>query len=389
MDFTLNAEQQLLKDSVERFVRESYPLDTRRTLAANEPGYSEQYWQQMAELGWLGVTIAEQHGGIGGGATETMVLMEAFGAGLVLEPYLPTVVLGGNLIALAGSAAQQQAMLPAMVEGKLKLAFAYVEAQSGYDLFDVETTATAHDGGYVINGAKGVVLGAATADQLIVSARTAGSSRDREGIGLFLVARDAPGVRLRAYHTIDGLRAADVSFDKVTVNMDGVLGDGHGHGHGHGDGDGDGALAVMEAVAQRAIAALCAEAVGAMDVLVKTTNEYLNTREQFGRPIGKFQVLQHQLVDMLIASEEARSMSYVATLRLDDGDARVRDKAISAAKHLIGKYAHMIGQRSVQMHGGMGMTEEMHVGHYFKRLAMIDLMFGDHAWHLQRYAARI
>jgi alkylation response protein AidB-like acyl-CoA dehydrogenase len=377
MDFTLNEEQQLLKDSVQRFVRESYALETRRALVASKPGYSERNWQQMAELGWLGVTVAEQHGGVAGGATETMVLMEAFGAGLVLEPYLPSVVLGGNLVTLAGSEAQQQAILPAMVEGQLKLAFAYVEEQSGYDLFDVETTATARDGGYVINGAKGVVLGAASADQLIVSARSAGSSRDQQGIGLFLVARDAPGVRLREYHTIDGLRAADVHFDKVAVNMDCVLG------------DADAALPVMEAVAQRAIAALCAEAVGAMDVLVKTTNEYLNTREQFGRPIGKFQVLQHQLVDMLIASEEARSMSYVATLRLQDSDALLRDKALSAAKYLIGKYAHMIGQRSVQMHGGMGVTEEMHVGHYFKRLAMIDVMFGDHAWHLKRYAATI
>jgi alkylation response protein AidB-like acyl-CoA dehydrogenase len=246
-------------------------------------------------------------------------------------------------------------------------------------LFDVETTASARDNGYVLNGTKGVVLGAATADQLIVSARSAGSSRDRDGIGLFLVARELAGVRIRPYHTIDGLRAADVNFDNVKVNADCVLGDAHG------------ALAVMETVAQRAIAALCAEAVGAMDVLISTTNEYLKTREQFGRPLGKFQVLQHQLVDMLIAAEESRSISYVATLRLDDSDrdAQLRDKAISGAKHLIGKYAHMIGQRAVQMHGGMGMTEEMHVGHYFKRLAMIDVMFGDHAWHLKLYAAAL
>ena len=374
MNFTLSEEQQLLKDSVERFVRESYALDARRALAASESGYSEQNWRQMAELGWLGVTVPEAHGGIGGGAVEIMVLMEAFGAGLVLEPYLPTVILGGNLVALAGSEAQQQAILPAMVEGTCKLAFAYVEAQSGYDLFDVETTATARDGGYVINGAKGVVFGAASADHLIVSARTAGGPRDHEGIGLFLVARDAPGLRLRAYPTIDGLRAAEVSFEDVTVDANSVLG------------DPGGALPVIETVAQRAIAALCAEAVGAMDVLVKSTNEYLNTREQFGRPIGKFQVLQHQLVDMLIASEESRSMAYVATMRLDERDARLRGQAISAAKHLIGKHGQMIGQRSVQLHGGMGMTEEMNIGHYFKRLAMIDIMFGDQTYHLKRFA---
>jgi len=373
MDFNLSEEQQLLKDSVDRVVRESYAFDTRRTLVASDLGYSEQNWRQMAELGWLGVTVPEADGGIGGGPTETMVLMEAFGTGLVLEPYLSTVVLGGNLVTMAGSQAQRQAILPAMVEGKLKLAFAYVEAQSGFDLFDVETTASARDGGYVIDGDKGVVFGAASADQLIVSARTAGGSRDRQGIGLFLVARDAPGVRLRGYHTIDGLRAAEVSFEGVAVGADSVLGD-----------PGD-ALPVMEAVAQRAIAALCAEAVGAMDVVVKSTNEYLNTREQFGRPIGKFQVLQHQLVDMLIASEESRSMSYVATLRLDDSDAQLRDKALSGAKQLIGKHGRMIGQRSVQLHGGMGMSDEMSVGHYFKRLAMIDVMFGDHAYHLKRY----
>jgi pimeloyl-CoA dehydrogenase small subunit len=374
MNFTLSEEQQLLKDSVERFVRESYALDARRALAASESGYSEQNWRQMAELGWLGVTVPEAHGGIGGGAVEIMVLMEAFGAGLVLEPYLPTVILGGNLVVLAGSGAQQQAILPAMMEGTCKLAFAYVEAQSGYDLFDVETTATARDGGYVINGAKGVVFGAASADHLIVSARTAGDSRDHEGIGLFLVARDAPGLRLRAYPTIDGLRAAEVSFEDVTVDADSVLG------------DPGGALPVIETVAQRAIAALCAEAVGAMDVVVKSTNEYLNTREQFGRPIGKFQVLAHQLVDMLIASEESRSMAYVATMRLDERDARLRGQAISAAKHLIGKHGQMIGQRSVQLHGGMGMTEEMNIGHYFKRLAMIDIMFGDQTYHLKRFA---
>lgn len=374
MDFSLSAEQQLLKNSADRFVRESYPLDTRRELAASELGYSEQNWRQMAELGWLGATVAEEYGGIGGGPTEVMVLMEAFGAGLVLEPYLSSVVLGGNLLTRAGSDAQREALLPALVEGKLKFAFAYVEAQSGFDLFDIETKAVARDGGFVINGEKGVVLGAASADWLIVSARTAGGSRDREGIGLFLVARDAQGVRLREYRTIDGLRAAEVSFTDVRIAADAVLG---------GPGD---ALPAIEQVARQAIVALCAEAVGAIDVLIKTTNEYLNTREQFGRPIGKFQVLQHQLVDMYIASEECRSMLYVSTLRLDDDDVKAREQAISGAKYLIGKHGQMIGQRSVQLHGGMGMSEEMNVGHYFKRLAMIDIMFGDHAWHLKRFA---
>ena len=328
----------------------------------------------MAELGWLGVTVPEACGGIGGGPVETMVLMEAFGAGLVVEPFFPSVVLGGSLVAMAGSEAQQQAVLPALVAGELKLAFAWVEGQSGYDLFDVETRAERRDGGYVLNGAKGVVLGAPTAGRLIVSARTAGASRDRDGIGLFLVDRDAGGVKLREYRTVDGLRAAEVAFENVAVDGGAVLGDPQG------------ALPVIEAVAERAVAALCAEAVGAMDAVVRGTAEYLRTRKQFGRPIGAFQVLQHQLADMWMESEEARSMTYVATLRIDDPDPGLRAKAISGAKHLIGRYGRLIGQRAVQLHGGMGMTEEMRVGHYFKRLTMIDVMFGDEAYHLKRYA---
>ena len=375
MNFSLNEEQRLLTDSVERFVRENCSLDQHRALVSSELGYSERSWRQMADLGWLGIDVPEAYGGIGGGPVETMVLMEAFGAGLVLDPYFPSVVLGGNLVAMAGSEAQKQAILPALVAGELKLAFAWVEAQAGYDLFDVETMAERRDGGYVMNGAKGVVLGAATADKLIVSARTTGGSRDRDGIGLFLVDHGASGVKLRDYRTVDGLRAAEVAFENVTVGDDAVLGDPRG------------ALPVIEAVAERAIVALCAEAVGAMDVIVRSTAEYLKIRKQFGRPIGTFQVLQHQFTDMLIGSEEARSMMYVATLRLGERDAGLRAKAVSGAKHLIGRHGRLIGQRAIQLHGGMGMTEEMSVGHYFKRLTMIDVMFGDEAYHLKRYAA--
>ena len=375
MDFSLNEEQRILKDSVDRFVRESCSFDRRRALVSGEPGYSEESWRRMAELGWLGVRVPEAYGGIGGGSVETMLLMEAFGAGLVPEPYFPSVVLGGNLVATAGSEAQKQALLPALVAGDLKLAFACVEAQAGYDLFDVETTAERRGGGYVVNGAKGVVLGAATADKLVVCARTAGGSRDRDGIGLFLIDRIAGGVQLRGYRTVDGLRAAEVAFENVTVDEDAALGDPQG------------AWPVIEAVAERAIAALCAEAVGAMNAIVNGTTEYLKTRKQFGRPIGAFQVLQHQLVDMVIASEEARSMTYAATLRLDEPDAVLRAKTVSGAKQIIGRSGRLIGQRGIQLHGGMGMTEEMAIGHYFKRLTMIDLMFGDQAYHLKRCAA--
>ena len=375
MNFSLNEEQRLLEDSAERFVRENCSLDRRRALVASEPGYSERSWRQMADLGWLGVGVPEAFGGTGGGPVETMVLMEAFGRGLVPEPYLSSVVLGAGLVTAAGTEAQKEAILPAAVAGELKLAFAWVEARSGFDLFDVRTTAERGDGGWVINGAKGVVLGAAAADRLIVSARTSGGPRDRNGIGLFLVEREADGVRLRDYRTVDGLRAAEVALENVAVGDDAVLGDPRD------------ALPAIEAVAERAIAALCAEAVGVMDVIVRDTAEYLKTRKQFGRPIGAFQVLQHQFTDMLIASEEARSMTYVATLRLGERDAVMRAKAVSGAKHLVGRHGRLIGQRAIQLHGGMGMTEEMAVGHYFKRLTMIDVMFGDAAYHLKRYAS--
>ena len=375
MNFSLNEEQRLLKDSAERFVRENCSLDRRRALVAGEPGYSERNWRQMAELGWLGVGVPEAFGGTVGGPVETMVLMEAFGAGLLVEPYIPSVVLGAGLVTEAGTEAQKEAILPAAVAGELKLAFAWVEARSGFDLFDVRTTARRGDGGWVIDGAKGVVLGAAAADRLIVSARTSGGPRDRYGVGLFLVDREAEGVRLRDYRTVDGLRAAEVAFENVTAGDDAVLGDPRD------------ALPAVEGVAERAIAALCAEAVGVMDVIVRDTAEYLKTRKQFGRPIGAFQVLQHQFTDMLIASEEARSMTYVATLRLGERDAVARTKAVSGAKHLVGRNGRLIGQRAIQLHGGMGMTEEMAVGHYFKRLAMIDVMFGDAAYHLKRYAS--
>ena len=374
MNFDPSDEQRLLKDSAERFVRENCTLERRSALVAGEPGYSERNWRQMAELGWLGASVPEEHGGTGGGPVETMVLMEAFGAGLVVEPFFPSVVLGAGLVEMAGSEAQKEAILPALVAGDLKLAFAWVESQAGYDLFDVETTAERRDGGYVLNGAKGVVLGAASADRLVVSARTGAGSRDRVGIGLFLVDRGASGVKLRDYRTVDGLRAAEIAFENVAVGEDAVLG------------DPEAALPAIETVADRAIAALCAEAVGAMDVIVRDTAEYLKTRKQFGRPIGAFQVLQHQFTDMLMASEEARSMMYVATLRLGERDAVQRAKAVSGAKHLVGKNGRLIGQRAIQLHGGMGMTEEMAVSHYFKRLTMIDVMFGDEAYHLKRYA---
>jgi alkylation response protein AidB-like acyl-CoA dehydrogenase len=375
MDFTLSEEQQLLKDSVERFVRENYELSQRREHVASDDGFSRDHWAMMAELGWLGAAMPEEYGGIGGGAAETMVIMEGFGNGLVVEPYFATAVLGGNLVLRGGNDAQKSALLPALVEGKLMLAFAYAEPRSRYDLHHVETTAKKNGGGYVLNGRKGVVVHGGTADKLIVSARTGGSARDRDGITLFLIDRGAKGVTLRGYQTIDGLRAAELELDNVSVGTDGVLG------------AVDRGITLIEDTARRGMAALAAEAVGVMDKMQALTNEYLQTREQFGRPLGKFQALQHRMVDILIACEESRSATYVANLRLDD-DADACDQAATAAKVKIGQCGRLVGQSAIQLHGGMGMTDEMSIGHYFKRLAMIDLMFGDHAHHLKRYAAR-
>ncbi len=373
MDFSLNEEQQLLKDSVDRFVRENYELSQRRELVASKDGFSRDHWATMAELGWLGAALPEEYGGIGGGPVEAMVLMEGFGRGLVVEPYYATAVMGGNLILQGGSDEQKTALLPDLAEGKLMLAFGYAERQSRYDLFDVESTAKKSGSGYILNGHKGVVIHGGTADKFIVSARTGGGARDKDGITLFIIDAGANGVSVRDYQTIDGLRAAEVGLENVEVGGDAVLG------------AVDGGLSLMNDVARRSMAALSAEAVGIMDTMQTLTNDYLQTREQFGRPIGKFQVLQHRMVDILIGCEESRSSMLVATLRLDDEDEARREKAVSAAKVKIGQSGKFIGENAIQLHGGMGMTDEMQIGHYFKRLAMIDVMFGDHNHHLKRY----
>lgn len=375
MDFSLSEEQQLLKDSVDRFVREAYEFDKRRALAQSADGFSRDNWSQMAELGWLAVSLPEEFGGIGGGPVETMIIMEALGSGLVLEPYLASVVMGGGALMLGGRDEQKREWLPKLAEGKCMLALAYAEPQSRYDLHDVALTATKNGGGYVLNGQKGVVLHGGCADMLVVSARTSGERRDESGITMFLVDANAPGISRRDYPTVDGLRAAEVAFDNVSVGDDAVIG------------LVDEGLALLETVADHATAALCAEAVGCMKVLHDDTNEYLKTRKQFGQPLSKFQVLQHRMVDMFMEYEQSRSMAYMATLKLDEEDANARKKAVSAAKVQIGNSGRFIGQESVQLHGGMGMTDELRVGHYFKRLTMIDVMFGNKDHHLRRYMA--
>jgi pimeloyl-CoA dehydrogenase small subunit len=375
MDFDLSDEQRLLRDSVERLLKERYAFEDRKKYATASEGFSTDLWKQYAELGILGLPFGEEHGGFGGGAVETMIVMEAFGHALVLEPYLASVVLAGGLIQHGGNAEQQAAVLPHIADGSRRLAFAQAERQSRYDLADVATTAKRDGKAFVLNGEKSLVLHGDSADQFLVTARTAGSRRDRAGIGLFLIDARAAGVSRRGYPTQDGMRAAEVSLQNVRVEPAGVLG------------DPENALPVVERVVDCAIAALCAEAVGAMTDMHAQTVEYLKTRKQFGVTIGSFQALQHRAVEMFVMVEQARSMAMFATMMAQEDDAAERRKAVSAAKVQIGRSGKFVGQQAIQLHGGVGMTLELKVGHYFKRVTMIDLMFGDADYHLARLAA--
>jgi pimeloyl-CoA dehydrogenase small subunit len=374
MDFDLSEEQRLLKDSVDRLLADRYDFETRKKHADNPEGWSRELWAQYAELGLLALPFSEEHGGFGGGGTETMIVMEAFGRALVLEPYLATVVLAGGLIAEGGSDEQGQRVIPQIADGSQRLAFAHSERQSRYDLADVTAEAKRDGDGWIIDGEKSLVLHGDTADQLIVSARTSGNRRDRGGIGLFLVGAKTDGVSRRGYPTQDGLRAAEISLAKVRVGPENVIG------------DPENALPLIEKIVDRAIAALCAEAVGAMHEMHALTVDYLKTRKQFGVPIGSFQALQHRAVDMFVALEQARSMAMFATMMAGDDDADERRKAVSAAKIQIGRSGKLVGQQAIQLHGGVGMTMELKVGHYFKRVTMIDTLFGDADHHLARLA---
>jgi len=342
---------------------------------AGEEGFSRENWKQFAELGWLAVPFAEEDGGIGGGAIELMIVMEQLGRGLVVEPYLATVILAGGALKYAGNEAQKGAYLGAIIEGSKMGALAFAEPQSRFNLADVATTAAADGDGYVLSGHKAVVLGGPSADFFVVSARTSGGPRDADGITLFLVDGDAAGLSRRDYPTVDGLRASEVTLDGVKVGADAVLGT---IGGGH---------AVLEQVIDEATLAVGAEAVGGMEVCYKDTVEYSKQRVQFGQPIGKFQVLQHRMVDMFMEYEQAKSMMYLAAMRLDEGYGAVAKKAVSGFKVQVGKSGRFVGQQAVQLHGGMGMTEELNIGHYFKRLTMIDTTFGNVDFHLKRYGA--
>jgi alkylation response protein AidB-like acyl-CoA dehydrogenase len=374
MNFDLSAEQQMLRDSVERFVDENYALETRRELAGADPGFSTDYWATMAELGWLALPFEESDGGFGGTQIETMLVMEQFGRGLVLEPYLASIVLGGGALRLGGSAALKAEILPGVIDGSRQLALAYAEEQARFDLDDVTTTARAEGDQLILNGHKSMVAHAATASELVVVARTSGGQKDTDGITLVLVDADADGVKIESFPTVDGLRAAEVTLTDVSAPAANVLG-------GIGEG-----FPILNAVANDAILALAAEAVGAMEILYKDTVAYTQEREQFDHPLSDFQVLQHRMVDMFMEYEQCRSLLYRATMEAASG-AESAQRTVHALKHLIGKTGILIGEHAVQTHGGMGMTEELRVGHYFKRLLVIDAQFGNADYHLQRFAA--
>jgi alkylation response protein AidB-like acyl-CoA dehydrogenase len=374
MDFSFSEEQSLLQDSVQRFIQNDYSFEARQKLVKADEGYSRTNWRSFAELGWLALPFGEEVGGFGGTSIETMILMEEFGKGLVVEPYLSTVLMAGQCIADGGSAVQRETVLAEIMSGTKLAALAFVEPQARFNLADVMTTA-AKDGEYVLNGSKGVVFGGPGADYLVVPARTAGEQKDREGITLFLVDAAAEGISRRDYPTIDGHRASEIAFENVRVPADGVLGEVNA------------GLNLLERVIDNAILAVGAEAVGAMEVLYKATVEYCQTREQFGQPIGKFQVLQHRMVDMFMEHEQTKSLLYMAAMQLAEGYTLDARKAVSALKVRVGKGGRFVGQSAIQLHGGMGMTDDLAVGHYFKRLTAIDTMFGNAAFHLKRYAS--
>jgi alkylation response protein AidB-like acyl-CoA dehydrogenase len=374
MNFELSEEQKLIQDSVARFVQDNYELEARRTLSEKNPGFSREHWSAMAELGWLALPFAEADGGFGGNQIDVMVVMEQFGKGLVLEPYLASIVMGGGTVKRGGDALRAE-VLPGVIDGSRQLALAYAEPQSRFDLHDVATTAKRDGDGFVINGHKSMVLHAATAHQLVVSARTSGGQIDTGGVSLFVVDADADGVRRDDFPTVDGLRASEIGFKNVKVAADRVIG------------EVDGGYDVLRAVANDAVLALCAEAVGIMEMLYKSTVAYTQERVQFDHPLSDFQVLQHRMVDMFMEYEQCKSLLYRATMETAQGDADTAQRTIHALKHLVGKSGIFIGENAVQLHGGMGMTEELAIGHYFKRILVIDSQFGNADHHLERFAA--
>ena len=377
MDFQPSDDQRLLAESVNRLLADTYSFAQRKTYLAQPEGWSPAIWGKFAELGLLGLPFAEEYGGFGGGAQEVMLVMQAFGRVLVLEPFLSTVVLAGTAVRTAGTAEQKRAILPAIAEGTLKLAFAHSERQARYDLTDVVTTAKRSGSGWVLDGSKSVVSHGDSADRLVISARTAGDRYDTDGITLFLVDASTDGLARRGYNTRDETRAADIALSNVRVSDADVLG-----AVGQG-------LAIVETVIEAGIAATAAETVGAMEAMNEMTLEYSKTRVQFGQPIGSYQVVQHRLADMFMTQEQGRSMAMLATMMVDHDDPGERAHNMAMAKVGVAQAGRYVSQSAVQMHGGIGMTEEYAVGHYFRRCMVIERLFGDPAYYLNKLAAEV
>lgn len=371
MNFNLSEEQVMLKDSVQKFITNDYDYETRRKRVQSEKGYSDEVWKTFAELGWLCVPFSEDDGGIGGGAVETMIMMEAFGKGLVLEPYVSTVILAGSVLRHAGNESQKAETLGPIMDGSYLLSLAYAESQARFDLFDVATSATAESQGYCLNGVKSYVLQGGSADGFIVSARTSGERRDQNGISLFLVSADQPGVSVQSYPTLDGQRAAEVTFSNVMVAESTILGEVN---NGYG---------TLRQVEREACLALSAEAVGMIEKLYCETVEYAKTRKQFGVPISVFQALQHRMVDMYSQYEECKSLLLRAIMSVQNDDENA-DKNVSALKYAVGVKGQKVAHEAIQLFGGMGMTDEISVGMCLKRINVINTLFGSPDFHLKR-----
>jgi alkylation response protein AidB-like acyl-CoA dehydrogenase len=370
MDIQFTEEQELLRSSVQRLLRDRYDFEARRKIVASEEGYSRKQWETFAELGLLAAPFSEEVGGLGGGPLSTMIIMHEFGRHLVVEPFVETVVLAGGLLEHTGSEEQKKGLVPDIIAGTKIWALAWTEKGSRFDLANVVTTARREGKDYLLNGEKTAVIGAPWADYLIISARTSGDRHDRGGVSLFVVDRRGADLDLQSFKTIDGRRAAEISLRGVRGELLGREGEG---------------VAALEACRDRAIGALCAEAVGAMGELNSATLEYAKTQKQFGTTIGSFQVLQHRMVDMFIAHQEALSLMQHLNLSLGAGDAGL-SRLASGAKSKVGYTGKFIADQAVQLHGGMGMTDELNVGHYFKRISSINIQFGDPAFHVLRFA---
>lgn len=372
MDFDFKEEQLQFADALKRWIARDYDFEKRRAIVRSSEGASSEAWATLAELGMTALPVPEQQGGFDGAALDMFVVMRELGRGLVVEPYFAT-VLGAQFLKLGGG---HEPQLEQVASGELKLACALGERQSRHDFIDIATAARRDGDGWVIDGEKKVVIHGAQAGALIVSARTGGAQRAREGISLFVVPADAPVVRITDYRTLDGLRAADVRFDQVRVPADALLG------------TEGGGWEILDEALDYGATLLCAEALGAMESLFEATLDYLKTRQQFGVPIGKFQALQHRMADMYIHLEQARSMALLAAVKFGTTDAAERRRIVSAAKYRVGQAARFIGQQAVQLHGGMGVTDELPASHYFKRLSMIELTLGDSDHHLARFIAQ-